>query len=156
MTKFSKLIIIGSSSLLLGILTPVIYADKGGMGKGGGGWHDGKSMGHQFQNQGSMMQNQARMARGIQFSPQDRDAITNYFSTRPYSGTGLPPGIAMNLARGKPLPPGISAQNLPSDLSNSLPYYPGYDYRMVGNNVVLMNSNTGIIADILSNAVLRH
>lgn len=59
----------------------------------------------------------------------------------------------MNLARGKPLPPGIAKRFLPNDLLNRLPVYPGYEYLAVGKDVVLVNSTTGIVSDILANAL---
>lgn len=67
--------------------------------------------------------------------------------------TALPPGIAKNLARGKPLPPGIAKVFLPNGILSTLPAYPGYEYRAVGNDVVLVNSTTGIVSDILTNVL---
>lgn len=68
---------------------------------------------------------------------------------------GLPPGIAMNLERGKPLPPGIAKRDLPQDLNYSLPdRHDGYERTVVGNDVVLVEIDTGKIADIIVDAVL--
>jgi len=68
---------------------------------------------------------------------------------------GLPPGIAMNLERGKPLPPGIAKRDLPKDLNHSLPdRHDGYERTVVGNDVVLVEIDTGNIADIITDAVL--
>ncbi len=68
---------------------------------------------------------------------------------------GLPPGIAMNLERGKPLPPGIAKRDLPQDLNYSLPdRHDGYERTIVGNDMVLVDIDTGIIADIIVDAVL--
>ncbi len=36
----------------------------------------------------------------------------------------LPPGIAKNLARGKPLPPGIAKKTVPASMLGQLPSYP--------------------------------
>ncbi len=70
-------------------------------------------------------------------------------------GKGLPPGIAMNLERGKPLPPGIAKQQLPGGLHSKLPKVPdGYERTIVGNDVLLVEINTGKIADIMVDAVL--
>ncbi len=90
----------------------------------------------------------------IRFADKDRAAITKYFSATPFPVTTLPPGIAKNLLRGKPLPPGIAKVFLPSDLVTQLPVYPGYEYLAVGRDVILMDSATGVVADILAN-VLR-
>ena len=49
---------------------------------------------------------------------------------------GLPPGIAKNLARGKPLPPGISKKYLPDELRHALPPPPkGYERIIVDGKV---------------------
>ena len=67
----------------------------------------------------------------------------------------LPPGIAKNLQRGKPLPPGIAKRDLPSGLDSSLPdNHDGYERIIVGNDVVLVEIDTGKIADIITDAVL--
>ena len=68
---------------------------------------------------------------------------------------GLPPGIAKNLQRGKPLPPGIAKRNLPPGLESSLPgKHDGYETLIVGDDVVLVEIDTGKIADIITDAVL--
>ena len=68
---------------------------------------------------------------------------------------GLPPGIAKNLQRGKPLPPGIAKRDLPSGLESSLPAkHDGYETIIVGDDVVLVEIDTGKIADIITDAVL--
>lgn len=68
---------------------------------------------------------------------------------------GLPPGIAKNLQRGKPLPPGIAKRDLPPGLDSSLPdSHDGYERVIVGNDVVLVEIDTGEIADIITDAVL--
>ena len=67
----------------------------------------------------------------------------------------LPPGIAKNLERGKPLPPGIAKRDLPHGLDSSLPERrDGYERTIVGNDMVLVDIDTGIIADIIVDAVL--
>lgn len=91
--------------------------------------------------------------RAPNFSNNDRDIIINYFNTNPFSTSSLPPGIAMNVARGKPLPPGIDKRNLPNNLLNLLPNRPGFDYFVVGNDVVLVDSTTKVVADIIENAL---
>jgi len=71
------------------------------------------------------------------------------------SGT-LPPGIAKNLERGKPLPPGIAKQYLPDGLVNELPApHPGYERLIVDGKILLVEVATRIIHDVLTDAVLR-
>ena len=69
---------------------------------------------------------------------------------------GLPPGIAKNLARGKPLPPGIAKQHLPDGLVHALPAPPrGYERIIVDGKVLLVEIATQVIHDILTDIVLR-
>ena len=64
----------------------------------------------------------------------------------------LPPGIQKNLARGKPLPPGIARRSAPESFTRRLPNYEGYDWRMAGKDLVLMQTGTEIVADVLVGA----
>lgn len=50
----------------------------------------------------------------------------------------LPLGIAKNLARGKPLPPGIAKRAVPVSMLGQLPSYPGYEWHVVGDDLVLV------------------
>ncbi|MBM7059637.1 RcnB family protein [Pseudomonas sp. UL073] len=65
---------------------------------------------------------------------------------------GLPPGIQKNLARGKPLPPGI-AKRFDSRLLGKLPRYDGYEWQQVGTDVVLVAIATGLIYEVLHNVL---
>lgn len=68
---------------------------------------------------------------------------------------GLPPGIKMKLERGGTMPPGIAKRYLPDDLDHQLPPPPhGYERTIVGNDVLLVEIDTGKIADIVTDAVL--
>jgi hypothetical protein len=63
---------------------------------------------------------------------------------------GLPPGIAKNLARGKPLPPGLAKAYLPAQVVSSLPRLPsGFDYVVVAGKLLLVEAATQIIRDVL-------
>lgn len=66
--------------------------------------------------------------------------------------SALPPGIANNLARGKPLPPGI-AKNFDSRVSSQLPNYEGYEWKQIGTDVVLVAIATGIVYEVLRNVL---
>jgi hypothetical protein len=61
----------------------------------------------------------------------------------------LPPGIAKNLALGKPLPPGIAKKRVPGSMLDHLPYYPGYEWQSVGNDLVLVALSTAIVTSII-------
>jgi hypothetical protein len=66
--------------------------------------------------------------------------------------SSLPPGIAKNLARGKPLPPGI-AKKFDNRLIGKLPRYDGYEWRQAGTDVVLVTLATGVIYEVLRNVL---
>jgi hypothetical protein len=86
---------------------------------------------------------------GATFDAITAQAIRGYFQTNPSQVQGLPPGIARNLARGKPLPPGIAKRFLPGDLRSRLPAFSGYEILIVDRNVLLVSVATGVVADIL-------
>lgn len=166
MSKTFKLICIGLLSILIGIVSPSVLAKKGGnpgkghgkgsmqgVGSGHGKGHKLKSVGkgRNYDGPGSKQALSARSISKVNFSDNDRENITNFFSKHPVNTTGLPPGIAMNLARGKPLPPGIAKVFLPNDLSNLLGNNKNYDYLIAGRDVLLVNRSDQIIADILHN-----
>ncbi|MNF18899.1 hypothetical protein D3C81_1734650 [compost metagenome] len=62
----------------------------------------------------------------------------------------MPPGIAKNLARGKPLPPGIAKKMVPSSMLRDLPYYPGYEWRIAGDDLVLVALSTALVASVIN------
>jgi hypothetical protein len=67
---------------------------------------------------------------------------------------GLPPGIEKNLARGKPLPPGIAKQHLPADLVVQISAPPrGMEYVVVAGKLLLVEVATQIVREILLEAV---
>jgi Nickel/cobalt transporter regulator len=116
---------------------PGVRVDDGGPGKGNKGAKGGAPQ------QGAV---------GILISSDDRRVIQDYFRINPYPVQDLPPGIAKNLARGKPLPPGIAKRNLPPGLVGHLPPRPGYEWVAVGRDVALVAIATGVVADILRDA----
>ncbi|RCV89391.1 anti-virulence regulator CigR family protein [Billgrantia montanilacus] len=64
------------------------------------------------------------------------------------SRDSLPPGIRMNLERGKPLPPGIAKQ-FDGRLAQDLPRYEGYEWRRVGPDVVLVDMVNDVVYEVL-------
>ena len=88
---------------------------------------------------------------------EDVDARVSYDHARHlalnYGLTGydsLPPGIAKNLARSKPLPPGIAKKTVPASMLGQLPSYPGYEWRVVGKDLVLIALSTAIVTTIIN------
>jgi Ni/Co efflux regulator RcnB len=63
----------------------------------------------------------------------------------------LPPGIAKNLARGKPLPPGIAKKTVPDAVLHHLPTYPDYEWRRCGTDLVLVQIATQVVAEVMAN-----
>lgn len=69
-----------------------------------------------------------------------------------YTGhKALPPGIAKNLARGKPLPPGIAKKAPRVDFVRQLPSYPDYEWKRCGADLVLVHVATQVVAEVLAN-----
>jgi hypothetical protein len=102
----------------------------------------------------------------VRFSDAEVAAIRAYYrhagSPQVDGGKGkghraLPPGIEKNLARGKPLPPGIAKQVLPAELIKVLPAVPrGYERIILGSKILLVEVATQVIHDVLEDVVLGH
>ena len=70
-----------------------------------------------------------------------------HYGLRGYSA--LPPGIRVKLARGQPLPRGIARRMVPGVMLGHLPRHPGYEWRIVGTDLILISVATAVIADVL-------
>jgi hypothetical protein len=92
----------------------------------------------------------AEQTASISFGSVAEREIRAYFQTSPLAPQSLPPGIAKNLGRGKPLPPGIAKRALPSGLQTKLPSYPGHEVIIVDRDVILVDIATQMIVDILT------
>ena len=98
----------------------------------------------------------------IVFGSTEISIIREYFHEHEYKNThkkkgekSLPPGIARNLGRGKPLPPGIAKQVLPTGLLNQLPPAPrGFERLIVDGKVLLVEIATQVIHDVLEDLIL--
>ncbi len=66
----------------------------------------------------------------------------------------LPPGLLKHIQRTSQLPPGLQKRLLPGDLRGLLPRRTGQDFRVVGNDIFLIESATNIILDVMQ-GVLR-
>lgn len=64
---------------------------------------------------------------------------------------GLPPGIAKQVSRGKPLPPGIAKKSLPAGFTSQLPVYVGYEWKISGRDLLLVAVGTAIVAEVIEN-----
>jgi Ni/Co efflux regulator RcnB len=86
-----------------------------------------------------------RLIRDFFGDPREREAV---------APKRLPPGIAKKVARGGTLPPGIAKRYLPSDLDQRLrPRPAGVERIIVGNDVLLIEAATGLVYDIVRNAL---
>ncbi len=66
----------------------------------------------------------------------------------------LPPGLQKHIQRTGRLPPGLEKRRLPGDLRGLLPRRAGQDFRVVGDDIVLIETATNLILDIMQ-GVLR-
>jgi hypothetical protein len=98
----------------------------------------------------------------VTFSEQDRQKITDYYQSRTGSSKEmeqgqekmqeLPPDLQKHIPKYSHLPPGLEEFRLPPELENNLPSLPaGYIRIKVGTNVVLLDKNTGVAADVIWN-----
>ena len=132
--------------------TPIIASDSDGglslaMGPGKGKGPNKASNANDHDGGG------AEVIIDIVFGDDERRIIRDYFRRTPYEFESLPPGIAMNLARGKPLPPGIAKRFLPGDLSSHLPIREGLERIIFGRKVLLVESSSGLIYDIIEDVL---
>ncbi|GAB3510598.1 anti-virulence regulator CigR family protein [Pseudoxanthomonas daejeonensis] len=63
--------------------------------------------------------------------------------------SALPPGIRKNLARGKPLPPGIAKKMVPAPMLRELPVYSGHEWRVAGDDLILVSLGNGLIVEVM-------
>ena len=148
----------------LAVLAAPVYANPGN-GNGGGGHgnngnggnngNSGKNGDHSNKETGKSQEDHGN--RKNYGKPDHVNSDISYSRARSlavnYGLVGyqsLPPGIAKNLVRGKPLPPGIAKKTLPASLINDLPYYPGYEWRAVGDDLVLIALSTAIVTAVIN------
>lgn len=132
----------------LGLSSAPALADKGGNGNGNGNGH-GNSGNHG--NKGNKDKGGYRNDDNLVSVSLSRDrarSLAHNYGLTGYSS--LPPGIAKNLARGKPLPPGIAKKVVPYSMLRELPQYPGYEWRIAGDDLVLVALSTAIVASVIN------
>jgi Ni/Co efflux regulator RcnB len=91
--------------------------------------------------------NQAHITVRAGISVTDARALAKRYKLTGQSS--LPPGIRKNLARGKPLPPGIAKKSVPAAMIAELPQHQGYEWQVVGTDMVLVSVATAVITDVL-------
>jgi len=143
-----------------------VYANPGNGNGGGGGHGNGNGNGngshgnngaHGNKDQGYTQSKNGHGYRKNDRQPDHVEPDINFSRARAlainYGLVGyqsLPPGIAKKVARGKPLPPGIARKNLPASMINALPHYPGYEWRAVGDDLVLIALSTAVVTAVIN------
>lgn len=103
--------------------------------------HHGKKQ-HQYQNQSGNALVVVNLSRA------EARRIALQYHTVGY--VSLPPGIRKNLARGKPLPPGLAKRAVPANVLGQLPRYEGYEWQTAGSDLILVSLATAVIAEVLT------
>lgn len=119
--------------------------NSGNHGNGNAGNHGNKNNGNH--NSGKSSQNVSDDVDARVSFDRARHLALNYGLT---GYDSLPTGIAKNLARGKPLPPGIAKKTVPASMLGQLPSYPGYEWRVVGDDLVLIALSTAIVTAVVN------
>ena len=126
------------------LLSAPLYADPGhGHGNGHGHGHQGNGK----NKHGEYQQEEEGLHLNLDYGDARRLAVSHGLTG--YSA--LPPGIAKNLARGKPLPPGIAKKAVPAPMLRELPHYPGYEWRIAGRDLVLIALSTAVVTSVINN-----
>ena len=136
--------------LALSLAAAPALADQG---KGKGKANSGKPSGGTMED---VVEGVTAGVLGAVLSDDERRVIQRYFGEHPdtVKVKELPPGIRKKLARGGAMPPGIAMQVLPDGLHRQLPPRFGQHYEIIGTDVVLIETATRVIVDVLKD-VLR-
>ncbi|MBG9387780.1 DUF1236 domain-containing protein [Caenimonas sp. DR4.4] len=99
---------------------------------------------------------------GTYFNDDQRAYARRYYSEHYGHGRNCPPGLAKknngcmppgqvrNWAVGQPIPRGVTVYSVPQPVIVQLPPAPyGYRYARVGNDIVLVRTDTQLIVDII-------
>jgi len=120
------------------VLAAPAYANPGnGNGNGNGnGAHGGKGQHHvKSEDEHGNRKNYGkpdRVGSDINFSPARSLAVN-------YGLTGY-----------ESLPPGIAKKSLPASMINDLPYCPGYEWRAIGDDLVLIALSTAVVTAVIN------
>ena len=167
MTGYTRVAAVLGLAVMLGA-GPAL-AEKGGNGKGHGNPHDtGSGGGPGWQDDGGSPPGKGnkqdkgnKQGKGgtgagpaVVVTTSDRTLIHNYFIANPVGVSALPPGIAKNVARGKPLPPGIAKKQAPYALVQQVPACrSGLECIVLGADMLILDAVHGVVRDIVRNVV---
>jgi hypothetical protein len=128
---------------VLAVVVAIVVALFGG-GVSGQGQSQGKG---KSKSGGSTPTSSASVT--VVFRDSDRVTYRDYFVTHKITPQALPPGIAKNVARGKPLPPGIAKRAVPADLLVIGPKVEkDVSFAIVGELVVALKG--GVVIDVMA------
>lgn len=146
------------------LLAAPALADAAGKNKGKGGPAPTQSQSHGKAGKDRSDDVSTERLLGTIISATERALIGDYVRKAKASPQGLPPGLAKrdrlppglqkHIQRTGRLPPGLEKRTLPGDLRGLLPRRIGQDYRVVGDDIVLIETATNVILDIME-GVLR-
>ncbi|WP_455920939.1 anti-virulence regulator CigR family protein [Pseudomonas putida] len=144
--KLPKTVIAGLGVLLVGV-TPLLQAAPGPDDQRQGGEQHQQQGGDRGNEHGAPQQQQH--AGGGNRPPQDFGPVRNTIQQHRDTfgrGSPLPPNV--HVVKGRPLPHGYG-KRLDSRALSQLPRYPGYEWRRLGTDVVLISVGTGVVYEIL-------
>lgn len=134
--------------LSLSFISAPVMANPGNGNHGGNHGNSGNHGHAELGNQGKADKKNVSDDVSVRLSyDRARSLAVNYGLT---GYDSLPPGIAKNLARGKPLPPGIAKKMVPASMLGQLPSYPGYEWRIAGDDLVLIALSTAIVTAVIN------
>jgi len=118
------------------VLAAPAYANPGNGNGNGNGAHGGKGQHHvKSEDEHGNRKNYGkpdRVGSDINFSPARSLAVN-------YGLTGY-----------ESLPPGIAKKSLPASMINDLPYCPGYEWRAIGDDLVLIALSTAVVTAVIN------
>ncbi|HLI34333.1 MAG TPA: hypothetical protein VKW70_04750 [Terriglobia bacterium] len=139
---------------------PIAWAGQGKSGEHGHG-HQGQ----EYEGEHGLGN---RSQKAITFGSREASIIRAYYGSHHQGlppglakrGGNLPPGLEKHLERDSTLPPGLQKRltPLPYDLERELPPLPRDCYcrrGVLGSNVLILNTRTGRIVDILQGVIAR-
>lgn len=83
------------------------------------------------------------------FSLQDEESVRAFFRGQPAPTSAPSAGVPKSASLGKPLPPDMIRAYLPLAVEATLPIYPNAGYYLIGRDVVLIDTTTRVVVDIL-------
>lgn len=67
----------------------------------------------------------------------------------------LPAGVRKKMAKGRPLPAGLERRLPPEAMQARLPQQPGYEWRVAGTDLILVEATTAVVHQILRDVFIK-